>query len=160
MWQHIERATVEAKIEPVWDVIVDLANHHKLAGSGEVRAVTLEGPVEPGTWFTAEIDVGETRSPFTSRNRIDLVKEPRELRWTSYPPLDPGETELHQLEISWWFKLTPGKGETAIEHGFRLPKPRAGAAELGAFLDRTNRMKAIATGMKRTLDNIRAAVGA
>lgn len=159
MWQRIERARIDAKPEAIWRVIVDVAGHPKLAGSGEVCAITLEGPVEPGTWFTAEIDVGEVRTPFTSRNRIDVVKEPSELRWTSYPPLDPGETELHQLEISWWFKLTPGRGETLVEHGFRLPNPRAGTAELAALLDRTGRLATIATGMQRTLENLRITSG-
>jgi hypothetical protein len=160
MWQRIERARIEAKPDAIWRVIADIANHHKLAGSGEVRSVTLDGPVEAGTWFTSEIDVGEVRAPFVSRNRIDVVKEPLELRWTSYPPLDPGETELHQLEISWWFKLTAGKGETLVEHGFRLPKPRAGAAELASFLDRHARLQAIGAGMQRTLVNVRVAAGA
>lgn len=159
MWQRIERARIDARIDAVWRVVADVASHPKLAGSGEVRSVTLEGPVEAGTWFTSEIDVGVVRPAFVSRNRIDLVKQPTELRWTSYPPLDPGETELHQLEISWWFKLTPGKGETLVEHGFRLPKPRAGAAELAAFLDRTNRIKSIGDGMRATLENLRIASG-
>lgn len=159
MWQRIERTRIEAKPETIWRVIADVAGHAKLAGSGEVRTITLEGPVEPGTWFTAEIDQGELRAPFTARNRIDVVKEPLELRWTTYPALEARHTELHQLEVSWWFKLAPGKGETLLEHGFRLPKPRAGASELATFLDRTNRIKTIGEGMRRTLENVRIAAG-
>lgn len=160
MWQRLERAKIEAKADAIWRVIADLPNHTTLAGSGEVRAIRLTGPLEPGVSFESDIDVGEHVPPVVCRNRIDVVREPAELRWTSFPPLEPDQTPLHQLECAWWFKLTPGKGETLVEHGFRMPRPRAGADQLAAWLARTDRIKRIGQGMQRTLEQLRARVEA
>src|SRR5215470_10484316 len=86
VWQVVESASVAAPIGLVWNVVSDFERHPRLAGSGEVRDVRLHGPAAPGSRFDSDVATGEAGS-FVSRNRIDVVDEPRELRWTSYPPL-------------------------------------------------------------------------
>jgi len=154
VWQVVESASVAAPIGLVWNVVSDFERHPQLAGSGEVRDVRLHGPAAPGSRFDSDVATGEAGS-FVSRNRIDVVDEPRELRWTSYPPLDDDETEDHQIEVNWWFRLSPSWTGTDIEHGFTVAPPRAGAEELAAFLERTDRIATVRRGMLVTLANVK-----
>jgi hypothetical protein len=39
-------------------------------------------------------------------------------------------------------------------HGFEAPRPNAGAEQLQTFLERTNRIKTVRQGMRRTLENL------
>lgn len=61
--------------------------------------------------------------------------------WRSYPPLDDGETPEHQIEAIWSFVLEPTGAGTAVTHSFQVPKPKAGADQLAAFLERTDRIE-------------------
>ena len=93
-----------------------------------------------------------------SRNVIEDATEPTRLAWVSYPPLDEGEMEDHQIEVHWSFELTPtGDGGTDLRHSFSVPSPKLGADELAAFLERTDRIATVRSGMKQTLANVKAA---
>jgi uncharacterized protein YndB with AHSA1/START domain len=155
VWEVVEQAEIAAPPRLVWTIVSDVTRHAELAGSGEVRGITIDGPVVVGTEFAGDVQVGEVGA-FVSRNRIDVVDEPTEFAWTSYPPLDDDETEDHQIEVYWWFRLAPSWTGTAIEHGFRVPPPRAGADELAAFLARTGRLTTVRRGMIATLANVKA----
>jgi hypothetical protein len=154
MWEVVERVTVAATPSALFAVVRDFEQHPRLAGSGEVRSLTLDGPLAAGTTFRSEVSVGVVGS-FVSTNRIDSVDEPRRVEWTSYPPLDDDETPDHQIEVHWWFALTPVGDGTELEHGFRVPVPRAGAEEFVAFLERTGRLDTARAGMVRTLANVK-----
>ncbi|MEX1009076.1 MAG: hypothetical protein WD271_14690 [Acidimicrobiia bacterium] len=155
MWEVVERAEIAARPGRVWRIVSDIEGHVDLAGSGEVRAIRIDGPLAAGTSFEGDIAVGEVGS-FVSRNTIDIVDEARELAWTSFPPLDDDETEDHQIEVHWWFRLAPSWNGTELEHGFRVAPPRAGAVELAAFLERTDRLTTVRRGMVATLANVKA----
>jgi len=153
MWEHVERAEVAATPERVWAIVSDFEGHPRLAGSREVLAVRMAGPLAPGTTFEGDNLAGEVGS-FVSRNRIEVVDPPCELAWMSYPPLDDDETEEHQIEVRWWFRLAPAGAGTAVEHGFLVREPRAGADRLAAFLERTGRLDTVRAGMRQTLANL------
>jgi hypothetical protein len=155
VWEVVERTQVAAAPGAVWRVVSDIGEHPALAGSGEVQAVRLDGGVAPGATFESDVTVGVVGS-FVSHNVIDRVDEQRELAWTSYPPIDDDETPDHQIEVHWWFRLEPSWQGTEVEHGFRVPPPRAGAEELGRFLERTGRLETVRQGMVRTLANVKA----
>jgi uncharacterized protein YndB with AHSA1/START domain len=155
VWHVVESAAIAAPPGRIWNVITDFEHHPGLAGSGEVLAIRMHGPVAPGATFEADVATGEVGS-FVSQNRIDVMDEPRELRWTSYPPLDEDETEDHQIEVQWWFRLAPSWTGTDVEHGFSVAPPRAGADELAAFLERTDRIATVRRGMLVTLSNVKA----
>jgi hypothetical protein len=121
-----------------------------------VRGIRIDGPVAVGTEFEGDVVVVDEVGAFVSRNRIDVVEEPTEFVWTSYPPLEESETEEHQIEVQWWFRLAPNWTGTALEHGFRVRPPRAGADELEAFLARTDRLATVRRGMVATLANVKA----
>ena len=120
-----------------------------------MRGIHIDGPLAVGTEFEGDVHVGEVGA-FVSRNRIDVVDEPTEFAWTSYPPLDDDETEDHQIEVHWWFRLAPNWTGTGVEHGVRVSPPRAGAEEFAVFLDRTGRLGTVRRGMIATLANVKA----
>jgi uncharacterized protein YndB with AHSA1/START domain len=157
MWHASESLTIAAPPDAVWDVVADIDGHVGLAGSGEVKAIRFEGPLEAGATFEGDIATGEVGS-FVSRNVIHEVDEPRRLVWRSYPPLDEDETPDHQIEVIWSFTLTPTPDGTEVVHGFEVPRPKAGADDLAAFLERTDRVETVKTGMRKTLENLRRAV--
>lgn len=155
MWGAIERIEVDAPPERVWAIVSDIEGHAALAGSGEVLAIRMLGPLAEGVWFEGDIRTGEVGS-FVSRNRVDVLDPPRALCWRSYPPLDPGETEDHQIEVTWWFRLAPSATGTAVEHEVSVAPPKAGAEGFAAFLERTGRVATVRAGMARTLANLKA----
>lgn len=156
MWQASEHITIAARPETVWQVVADIEAHARLAGSGEVRAIRVSGPVGAGMTFEGDIAVGEVGS-FVSRNVIETCDAPARLAWVSYPPLDDNETDDHQIEVHWAFTLAPVDGGTLLEHSFSVPRPRAGADELEQFLERTDRIATVSEGMRRTLSNVKTA---
>jgi hypothetical protein len=54
-------------------------------------------------------------------------------------PPELGETEDHQVEVQWWFRLSPNGSRTVVEHSFRVLPPRAGAEQFAEFIERTGR---------------------
>ncbi len=157
MWHASEQLSIAASPQVVWRVVADIEGHVSLAGSGEVKAIRMRGDLAAGATFEGDIATGEVGS-FVSRNVIETVDEPRRLAWVSYPPLDDDETEDHQIEVHWAFELTPDGVATMLTHTFTVPRPKAGADELEAFLERTGRIATVRDGMRRTLENVRAAV--
>lgn len=156
-WQASAAIRVGVPPERVWAVVSDIERHPALAGSGEVRAVRLDGPVRVGTIFEGEIEVGSVGT-FTSRNVVEEMDRPRRLAWVSYPPLDDDETDDHQIEVHWSFDLAPTDGAgTDVLHRFHVPPPKLGADDLGAFLERTGRLATVRAGMEQTLANVKAA---
>jgi uncharacterized protein YndB with AHSA1/START domain len=154
-----ETVHIAAAPERVWAVVANVRGHAALAGSGEVLAIRMDGPVVAGATFEGDIRVGEVGS-FVSRNVVEEVSEPHRLAWVSYPPLDEDETEDHQIEVHWSFDLVPAEGGTELRHGFRVPPPVLGADELAAFLERTDRLATVREGMRRTLENAKSAAEA
>ena len=156
MFEAEERVEVEAEPEQVWAVIADFGSHPVLAGSGEVKAVRIDGPVAVGAEFEGDVVVGGVRS-FTSRNVIEVADRPHELGWVSFPPLLDGQTPDHQIEVHWTFRLTPTETGTSVEHRFLAPAPKADADEWIALMERIDRVSTVREGMRRTLANLKYA---
>lgn len=156
VWRASEQLRIGAAPDVVWQVVADIEGHTRLAGSGEVKAIRISGPVAPGTTFEGDITTGEVGS-FVARGIIEVADEPRRLAWASYPPLDEDETEDHQIEVHWAFDLVPDGDGTLLTHTFEVPRPKAGGDELAAFLERTDRIATVRAGMARTLENVRSA---
>ena len=155
-WEVRELTRISTPPALVWAIVSDIERHPALAGSGEVLAVRVGGPLQVGATFEGDIKTGEVGS-FVSRNVIEDATEPTRLAWVSYPPLDDDETEDHQIEVHWSFELAPATdGGTDLRHSFIVPPPKLGANELEAFLERTDRIATVRSGMVRTLSNVKA----
>jgi uncharacterized protein YndB with AHSA1/START domain len=159
MWEVTERTVVEAPPEEVWAVVTDVSGHTDLAGSGEIRALRLVGPVGVGATWEADIVVPGLDEPFVSRSEVVVFDEPSEFSWTSVPrPIIPGEPRSTP-SIRWWFQLAPGEeGGTTVEHRVLVTPPELGAAEMVEFFEETNRVESIRAGMRITLERLKDSV--
>lgn len=155
-WAADAAIDVAAQPKRIWAVVSDFSRHPVLAGSGEVLAVHMNGPLAVGTVFESEVRTGEVGS-FSPRCVIEDVDEPRRLAWVSLFPLEPGETPDHQIEVHWSFEIAPTSGDSQVRHTVRIPSPKAGADDLASFFARTDRITTVRNGMLQTLLNVKAA---
>ncbi|HVM55714.1 MAG TPA: SRPBCC family protein [Acidimicrobiales bacterium] len=158
MWEVTERIVVGAPQATVWAVVTDVPGHAELAGSGEIQALRLTGPVGPGATWEADIAVPGLE-PFVSRSEVVVFDEPTEFSWTSVPrSIVPGEPRSTP-GVRWWFALAPADdGGTAVEHRVLVTTPEIGAEEMVEFFEETNRVDGIRAGMQVTLQRLKAAV--
>ncbi len=155
-WAADAAIDVAAPPERIWAVVSDISRHPALAGSGELLAVRINGPLAAGTTFESDVKTGEVGS-FSPRCVIEDVNEPRRLAWVSLFPLEPGETDDYQIEVHWSFEISPTSAGSQVHHTVRIPAPKAGADDLAAFFERTDRITTVRNGMNQTLKNVKAA---
>ena len=155
-WNAATEIHIDAPPERVWAIVSDISRHPALAGSGEVLAIRMNGPVAVGTTFESDVRTGEVGS-FSPRCVIETLEHERRLGWVSLFPLEEGETEDHQIEVHWTFHLEATPRGTRLVHTVRIPRPKLGADELASFFERTDRISTVRAGMVRTLENIRDA---
>jgi hypothetical protein len=155
MWEATEGLEIAAPPERAFTIVVDVARHTQLAGSGEVRTIRLDEPLAVGVEWEADIGVPEVGEPFKSRSQVLVLDAPREFRWSSVPLVRDNADELPF--VTWWFGLTASDGGTVVEHGCRVDAPKIGADEFQTFfLERANRPPTILAGMRKTLQNLKA----
>jgi uncharacterized protein YndB with AHSA1/START domain len=157
MWEVTEQIVLAAPPERVWAVVTDVAGHAELAGSGEIRALRLAGPVSLGRTWEADIAVPGLEEPFVARSEVVVFDEASEFSWTSVPrPIIPGEPRSVP-GVRWWFRLAPAEqGRTAVEHRVLVTPPEVGAQEMAEFFEETNRVGSIRAGMRVTLERLKA----
>ncbi len=154
MWQGTERIEINASPEEVWAIVTDVARHQELAGSGEIRAIRVNGPIAEGTTWEADESIKLVGS-FTARSSCVAFDPPREFSWKSYsPPIKKGNPDSVP-DITWWFRLTPRNGGTQLEHSFRVIEPKSGGMMIKTFYLVTRRASTIRKGMLRTLENVK-----
>jgi hypothetical protein len=81
----------------VWAVLSDLAAWP--SWNRDVRSVSLEGPVEPGTVFRWK------SGPASLVSTLQVVDEPREIAWTGVT------MRIHAVHV---FRLSPSDGGTSV----------------------------------------------
>jgi hypothetical protein len=107
-------AVIAAPLEDVWALVSDVTRHPVLAGSGEVKGVTIVGggPLAPGSVFQAEQCMrGIT---YVTANKVMTWDPPYHFAWKVGIPGMPG------LAQTWVFNLAPVAGGTRVENGVVL----------------------------------------
>jgi hypothetical protein len=116
----------------------------------------LELQRRPGaTWEADEHIRGAGR--FAAVSTCITCDPPRELAWKPQaPPIKKGR-EDSRPDITWWVRLSPSDGGTFVEQEFRVVEPRAGGGVMKVFYLLTRRETAIRRGMRKTIENVKAA---
>jgi uncharacterized protein YndB with AHSA1/START domain len=100
---------IAAPAETVWDVLSDLPNWP--TWNADVRSMSMQGPLEPGTEFRWR------SGPASVRSELQVVDPPREIAWT-------GTTMgIHAVHV---FRFQPEDEGTLVrsEESFSGPIPR------------------------------------
>lgn len=157
MWEVTEEIVVRASPERVWAIVTDVAGHPQLAGSDEIRALRLAGPVALGATWEADIAVPGVDESFVAKSEVVVFDEPSAFGWTSVPPpLIPDEPRSVP-GVRWDFRLAPAEqGATVVEHRVVVTPPEVGADDLAEFFETTNRVGSIRAGMQVTLQRLKA----
>ncbi len=159
MWQATESIQIEAPIETVWEIVSDVARHHELAGSGEVKAIRIDGPVNVGTGWEADEKV-KFAGEFVARSECVEFDPPKVFSWKSFPPPMKSGNPKTAPDVTWWFRLEPSGSGTRLSHSFRVVEPRSMGWAFKLFYMVTRRASAIQKGMRKTLKNVNAAATA
>lgn len=154
MWEGTKRIEIAAPPERVWAVVGDVSRHAELAGSGEIKAIRVQGPMAPGTTWEADETIKGAGS-FTARSECVVFNPPHEFSWKSFSPPLKKDNQDSVPDITWWYRLSPTDKGTLLEHSFRVIEPKAGGLMLKAFYVVTRRASTIQKGMGKTLENVK-----
>ena len=106
MWKATESININASQEAVWRVVSDVSRHAELAGSGEVKAIRIDGPVEVGSSWEADEKI-RFAGEFVARSECVEWDPPNVFSWKSFPPPMKKGREDTVADVTWWFRLTP-----------------------------------------------------
>ncbi|MFQ3660930.1 MAG: SRPBCC family protein [Chloroflexaceae bacterium] len=105
---------LRAPVESVWDLVADPTRHPEIAGSGEVRAVTVPGGrMGPGVVFESQQRMRGLS--YVTANRVVIWEPPYRIAWRVGFTFAPGVAQI------WMFSLAPEASGTRIENGVVLP---------------------------------------
>jgi uncharacterized protein YndB with AHSA1/START domain len=158
MWEGNESIEISAPPERIWEIVSDLSAHPRLAGSGEVLTIeNLTGPLAVGTTWESAEKVPKAGS-FTAKSEVTEFNPPKVFAWVSHPPpLSKRHVAESTIDAHWRFDLEPSGGGTRVTNSFRVVEPKVGAMKLKLFYALTGRPKVIRRGMRKTLENLKAA---
>lgn len=152
-YTHEATTYIDAPPEQVWEIVSDLTKSAELAGSGQVLAVRpmSGGPTAIGATYEADEKIG---AKFKSVSKITEFEPPSRITWLSAPtPLKGAPDERWHM---WTFTLAPEKGGTRLTQevrAARAPFPMRIVQLIGVAT--SGGTKTIATGMDKTLQNIK-----
>ena len=156
---HVSKDTIiDASPEAIFAIVSDLTQHHKLAGSGElveIRKVT-PGPIGLGSVVEANesIQFGDRFMEFLARSIVVSFNPPKTFSWIPTPPLPI-------RRIQWWFHLSPAGQGTKVMHEVEVDLGDESFEMFGGAENfKATRGADIASGMEKTLENVRKAVSA
>lgn len=156
MWEGTESIEIAAPPEKVWAIAADVDRHVEIHGSGEIKSIRTSGPMRVGATWEADERIKGAGS-FTARSECVQHDEPRVFSWKSYPPpLKKGNPDS-VADVQWWFRLSPSGAGTRVEHAFRVVEPKVGRVPFKIFYALTRRANTIRKGMRKTLQNLKAA---
>ena len=150
-----KQTSIKASPQVVFDIVSDLSRHPELAGSGEVLRIRKlsEGPMGLGTLFEADenLRIGDQEMSMTPKAVVVTYDPPNTISWIPMPPVPV-------RRIQWWFHLTPLGDGTQVVHEVEVDLGDGGRAMFGGLEGyRAARGNAVASGMDKTLENLRKA---
>lgn len=161
MWEFTRQVDIAAPPERVWEIVTDVSRHPELAGSGEVKAVRMHGPLAEGSTWAADEQIRGMGS-FTATSECVELSPPHTFSWRSMPPPLRKGREDSVPDVTWWFTLEPTTTGTRVEHRVRIVEPPWPVARwmMKAVYGLGRRGRTVQRGMEATLDNVKKAAEA
>ncbi len=153
-FQANREISINAPPETVFGIICDFGRHKELAGLGElvnVRKLT-EGPVGLGSMFEANesVHMGDQVIELSTTSVVVGYHSPDNISWIVVPPFP-------LRRVQWWFQLTQQGEGTKLAHQVEVDLGQAAEQFGGVETFNAGRGAAVATGMQKTLENVKQA---
>jgi len=153
-FQAYREISINAPPEAVFGIISDFARHKELAGLGElvnVRKLT-EGPVGLGSMIESNesVHMGDQVIELSTTSVVVGYNPTNNISWIVVPPFP-------LRRVQWWFQLTQQGEGTKLVHEIEVDLGEAAEQFGGVEPFKAGRGADIATGMQKTLENVKQA---
>ena len=151
-FQAKREISINAPVETVFEIISDFARHKELAGLSELVSVRqlTEGPIGLGSMFevSESINMGEQVIELSTTSVVVGYNPPKNISWIVVPPFP-------LRRVQWWFQLTQQGEGTKLVHETEVDLGEAAEQFGGVEVFKAGRGAAVATGMQKTLENVK-----
>ena len=149
-------ATINASPEKIFEIVSDPSRHIELAGSEEIKQVTINpaGPVGLGTVRSCEetVRIGDDFVDLTAESVIVTYDRPKSLSFIVNPALPETVRRLQ-----WWFRIAPEGQGTKVVHEVEIDWGDLQTEMVKGLRDNYEQIRAgiVRDGMDKTLQNLR-----
>ena len=154
-FQTTREISINATPETVFGIISDFTRHKELAGLGELVNVRIltDGPIGLGSMIEADeaVQMGDNTIELSTKSVVVGFNSPNNLSWIVVPPFP-------LRRVQWWFRLTQQGDTTTLIHEVEVDLGEAAEQFGGVETFVAGRGAALATGMQKTLENVKHAV--
>ena len=154
-FQTTREISINATPETVFGIISDFTRHKELAGLGELVNVRIltDGPIGLGSMIEADeaVQMGDNTIELSTKSVVVGFNSPNNLSWIVVPPFP-------LRRVQWWFRLTQQGDTTTLIHEVEVDLGEAAEQFGGVETFVAGRGAAVATGMQKTLENVKHAV--
>ena len=150
-------ATINASPEKIFGIVSDPSRHVELAGSNEVKKITVTPPgsVGLGTKISAEetVQVGADSMDLTAESVVVTCDPPKSFSFIVNPALP--ETVRR---MQWWFRMAPAGQGTKVVHEVEVEWGDIQTEMLKGLRDNYEQVRAgyVRDGMQKTLQNLKS----
>ncbi len=153
-------ATINASPEKIFGIVSDPSRHVELAGSNEVKKITITPPgsVGLGTKISADetVQVGADSMDLTAESVVVTCDPPNCFSFITNPALP--ETVRR---IQWWFRMSPEGQGTKVIHEVEIDLGDLKTEMLQGLRDNYEQARAgyVRDGMNQTIQNLKRMAG-
>ena len=153
-------ATINASPEKIFGIVSDPSRHVELAGSNEVKKITITPPgsVGLGTKISADetVQVGADSMDLTAESVVVTCDPPNCFSFITNPALP--ETVRR---IQWWFRMSPEGQGTKVIHEVEIDWGDLKTEMLQGLRDNYEQARAgyVRDGMNQTIQNLKRMAG-
>ncbi len=153
-FQATREISINATPETVFRIISDFTRHRELAGLGELVKVQIltDGPIGLGAMIEADeaVQMSDNTIELSTKSIVVAFNSPNNLSWIVVPPFP-------LRRVQWWFQLTQQGNSTTLVHEVEVDLGEAAEQFGGVETFVAGRGAALATGMQKTLENVKHA---
>ena len=156
-FQASHEISINASPEVVFGLISDFTRHKEFAGLEELVNIRVETPGPIGLGSTIEADeavqMGENTIELSTKSIVVGHNSPTSLSWIVVPPFP-------LRRVQWWFQLSQQGESTKLVQEVEVDLGEAAEQFGGVDMFISGRGAALATGIQKTLENVKRAAEA